>query len=267
MSEIDTSTQVDTKPVILRGRAWGPNTWNNYDESDLNFLKEFCSENTETYYINQEVGEEGTPHLQFCFKFKNARTFNSLKKIFPKCHLEKSKNWLATINYCKKIDTAIKPNINNERTVKDPLEGKELRPFQIKILEILEQDPDDRTINWVYDRLGNAGKTTLAKHLCIKYPNECLYVGGKASDIKYGVFNFLKKNNLRVVILDLTRSLEGYVSWQGIEEIKNGIFYNTKYESAMCIYDCPHLIIFANFEPEIDKLSIDRWNIINLEDF
>ena len=64
--------------------------------------------------------------------------------------------------------------------------------------------------------------------------------------------------------MDFTRDVEEYVSYQAIEAIKNGIFYNTKYESKMITYNSPHVIIFANFFPDITKLSSDRWVIREL---
>ena len=34
-----------------------------------------------------------------------------------------------------------------------------------------------------------------------------------------------------------------------------------KYESKPICRNSPHVIIFANFEPDLDKLSNDRWII------
>lgn len=269
MNVAPTPDTVDTLPrnTNNRGKVWGPCTLNNWTLDELNFLKSYCENNCEDYRINQEIGENSTPHLQFCMKFKNARGFNALKKLFPRAHIEKSKNWSATKNYCEKSETQVAECIKpiNIIRCKDPLEGKELRPFQHQILDLIEQEPDDRTINWVYDLKGSAGKTTLAKHLCLKYPNEILYLSGKASDMKYGVMNFIDAgHNIKAIMIDLTRSVENFVSYEGIESLKNGIYYNTKYECKMVIYDSPHIIIFANFEPEYEKLSEDRWNIITL---
>lgn len=251
-----------------RGRCWGPCTWNNYTEEDLTelniWLKNECIES----YINIEVSESGTPHLQFCFKFQNARTFDSLKKRYPKAHFETSNNWNATKNYCCKVETAISniTNTSTRRPLKDPLDGLELRPWQQLVMDIIAEEPDDRTIHWIYDNKGCAGKTTLAKHICLKRPNEVLYISGKSADIKYGITQFLQneKNDMYVCFIDLTRSIENFVSYEGIESIKNGIFYNTKYESGMVIFNNPHVIVLANFEPDYSKLSLDRWNVITL---
>lgn len=262
----------DTAPcnTKLRGRCWGPNTWNNYSEEEFKDLTDWLQLNCLDFAAQREIGENGTKHIQFAMKFKNARSFAALKKLFPKVHFEKSRNWEMAKNYCKKIDSRDgDPVIKQHRHVKDPLSGKELYDWQIELLESIKEEPDDRTINWIYDEIGNAGKTSLAKHLCLSYPNECLYMAGKASDIKYGVFKFLQneKNNLRVCMFDFTRSIEGFISYEAIESIKNGIFYNTKYESEMCLFDPPHIIIFANWFPETEKLSLDRWNIIDLKNY
>ncbi len=90
---------------------------------------------------------------------------------------------------------------------------------------------------------------------------ECLYLGGKSTDIKYGVVEYLKKKDLYLVCFDLVRSMESYVSYEAIEAVKNGIFYSGKYEGGMCIFNKPHVFIFANFIPEVRKLSVDRWDI------
>lgn len=268
ISDTDTN-DTSSRNTNIRARCWGPNTWNNYTAEDLAMLELYLKNECEEGRINPEVGENGTPHLQFCLKFKNARYFAALKKQFPEVHWERSRNWIATLSYCSKIETAVGPTIihnKRKRTVKDPLEGREMRPIQQEIITITDEEPDDRTIVWVVDPEGGAGKTTLAKHLCINRPREVLYIGGKSSDIKYGITQFLDNpdNHLRIVIIDLTRSLEGFVSYEGLEAVKNGIFYNTKYESQMVVFDNPHVVVFANFAPDESKMSADRWNIIEV---
>jgi len=251
-------------------RAFGPCTWNNYSPENLTWLEKNLGQIAEEFYINEEVGDEGTPHLQFCFRFKNPRSFKSVVGHFPGCHIEKSNNWPATKSYCCKKETAVGHKEGKKgkvaRSIKDPLDGKTMRPFQEEIAGMMEEEPDDRTINWYYDLNGNIGKTTLAKHLCIKYPGKVLYMGGKAADIKYGVTSFLETetNELKIAIFDAPRTSEKFMSYEAIEAIKNGIFYNTKYESKMIVFDSPHVVVFSNFEPERSKLSNDRWRVIDL---
>ncbi len=42
------------------------------------------------------------------------------------------------------------------------------------------------------------------------------------------------------------------------------VFFSSKYESGMCLGNCPHLLIFANFKPDLSNMSLDRWVVKNL---
>lgn len=68
-------------------------------------------------------------------------------------------------------------------------------------------------------------------------------------------------------MIDIPRSVDiDFLSYTGIEEIKNGCFFCGKYESDMVIMPIPHIIIFSNEEPNVDKLSADRWDIKNIRE-
>lgn len=93
-------------------------TLNNYTEEDYVRLT-----NIQCNYliVGKEVGESGTPHLQCYFKFKNARTFASLKKeMGDKAHIEKAAgNAQHNQAYCSKggdyIEKGVLP-IQGKRT-------------------------------------------------------------------------------------------------------------------------------------------------------
>ncbi len=104
------SEQVCEGGVILRkeppkkGRNWCF-TLNNYSESEILSLTQ-DEKNEYEYIFQEEVGENGTPHLQGLICFKNARSFESVKKLVsPRCHLEYCRNKNASIKYCSKEDT------------------------------------------------------------------------------------------------------------------------------------------------------------------
>lgn len=266
----------NTKTASVRSRTWML-TWNNYSEEEKDNFTKWVEENCIDYAINPEVGKNGTPHLQIFIEFKNPRTFSSLKKRWNKPHIEQCWKPDKAKVYCSKEDTRVGETILPKKAppVKDPLEGLELKDWQKRLLAILNGEPDERKVIWIYDSVGNSGKTTLAKHLCIKYPDEALYLTGGPSNCKYGVTSFLysktkgklERNHreLKIALFDFTRSQDDRVSYQAIEEIKNGIFFNTKYESMMVTYNKPHVVIFSNFYPELNKLSQDRWDIWDLE--
>ena len=58
---------------------------------------------------------------------------------------------------------------------------------------------------------------------------------------------------------------EEQINYQVMESIKNGRVFSAKYESKMKVFDPPHVICFANFEPKREAMSADRWAIVDLE--
>jgi len=219
------------------------------------------------YACQEETGEkEDTPHIQGYLYFKSAKTFSAVKKQLPTVHLEKARNKHAAAKYCLKNKTRtgrqwILGYGANKRARRDPLEGVTMYPWQEEIMSILADEPAERTIHWYWESKGKSGKTSLAIHICLTC-EDAIYINGKAADMKCAIMEM--KDPPSVCIIDLTRSREAYVSYSGMEEIKNGIFFSGKYKSGMKMFEPPHLIVFANFSPCIDKLSLDRWNIVNI---
>lgn len=253
----------NTKTPALRSRTW-VFTINNHNDTDI---REFMTLATSAvaYRVQEERGEQKTEHLQGVIKFKNARTFDRMKKNLPRAHLEKCKHWKESVEYCSKptFDTARSWQHGIPKKVIDPMQGLRPRDWQIKLLNILRQRPHPRKIHWMWESKGNTGKTTIAKHICMT--QNAIYVRGKAADIKYAVAAHLaEKGELDILIIDLPRTMDGYVSYTAIEEVKNGIFFTTKYESGMTLFNPPHLVVFANSPPDINKLSEDRWDITTI---
>lgn len=237
-------------------RAWCL-TINNYKDEDLLKFDKF-----DKYIVGDEVGANGTKHLQCWIYKKNKIRFNTLKKIFPEAHIEKAKGSMEdNIKYCSKEKVLLSRGI--KEPIIDYLKNKELYQWQKNLLYIYNNDINERKIYWFVDLVGCKGKTSFARHLIVnKY--KVIYVCGKSKDIKYGLIKQLENDDVRMVIFDFTRTNENYISYQAIEELKNGIFFSSKYESGMCIFNIPHVICFSNFEPDESRLSKDRWNIINL---
>ncbi len=239
-------------------------TLNNPEKDDKEILIDILGQKGQ-YLFQLEKGKEGTIHYQGVFFSKSNIAFTTLQKINGKIHWEKARNKKACLEYCSKEDTHIQgeryTNIKLPRKLKDPLKDLELYKFQKDILDMIKTEPDDRKIYWFWDEEGNIGKTTLAKHICMNY--NAIYLGGKGADIKYGVSQYISKHpeGLDICIFGFPRSLEDYVSYQSLEEIKDGFFFSGKYEGGMCMYNTPHVIVMANFQPNTSKLSSDRWVI------
>lgn len=259
---------ITSSPPEKRYRNW-LFTLNNYTQEEILYIENWCITQKAQYIFQEEKGKEGTPHLQGTIFLKNGKTFSAFKKDHPRMWFEQIRNKKGAANYCKKEDTRngkIYTNMKQYTPLKDPMENKTLKSWQKEILTITSNPPDERKIHWYYDTIGGIGKTQFAKHLCMK--NKCyLYLNGKAADMKYAIAQSIENNIYpECIMIDLTRTSEAFVSYQGIEEIKNGIFFSGKYKAGMCLFDIPHIIIFSNFPPELHSLSMDRWIVNNLTD-
>ena len=141
------------------------------------------------------------------------------------------------------------------------------RPFQKHIIDIINsQKPDDRTIYWFWEPNGNVGKTALAKWLHRTYG--AIVAGGSSADIKHALARVrdIVGSDPTVILVDLVRSYyPTKQTYTAIENIKDGIFFSGKYESAMLdMKSSPDIFVFCNFEPIIDRLSLDRWKIFKI---
>lgn len=245
-------------------------TWNNYPANHKELL---LAMNPVKLCFQPEIGhEEKTPHLGGLMKFQNARSKNSIRKACPGIYLEALINEQGAIKYCHKLDTKDGDTFimgytppKKEKVLKDPIIVE--RPWQTTIMQLCLTEPDDRTINWYWEPNGKIGKSALIKHFIIRHPEiSATAVGGSANDIYYAVSELVKqKKDPEVIFIDIPRDKGNSVSYEALESLKNGLFFNSKYESGCCIFNAPHIIIFSNFPPDTNRLSTDRWNIVKID--
>ena len=216
------------------------------------------------YVFQEEIGESGTPHLQGYLRFT---TKKRPKSVFDnkKIHWEICKKVSNAIAYCQKEDT--RSGQVYYRGIEAPFVQriKNLYDWQKEILNILKTEPDDRKLYWYWEKKGCAGKTTFQKYI-FTHLKGVLIVSGKAADMKHAVVDYLIKNKLypKIILCNIPRHSLNYVSYTGIEEVKDMFFHSGKYEGGQVCGPCPHFIIFANEEPEVDFVSKDRWVISRL---
>ena len=217
----------------LRSRHWLI-TINNFTTEDESNVKKW-----EKYVYQIEKGSQGTRHIQGYLSSKHQLMFSSVKKVFPKAHIEKCFSPKASQDYCMKSETRVRgPYSNYIDYPKDLFVMEDMKDWQEEIISLVQEEPDIRTINWYWSYEGGIGKTLLAKHLALNYG--AIVIGGKASDMKYAIAQCEVKP--KICILNLSRTTAA-VSYEGLEQIKDGLFFSAKYESGMCVYDCPHVIV------------------------
>lgn len=264
------ATKCDGEEVILNSspnsdfqcRRWCL-TINNYSKYDVDAITATSATKNWLYIIGEEIGENGTPHLQIYIETKTSCRFNTLKKLFPTAHIEKAiADRESNLIYCSK-DNKFIHNFPWYKECPTIIQEKDFYNWQKQIIDLLKSEPNGRTINWIYDRIGNQGKSALCKY--IGYNNIGTYIrNGKSEGIK----KVLLDNKIsRDIVIDICRSQEQYVSYAVMEELKDGYLFCTKYEGGMKYITTPHIIVFANFLPDLNRLSMDRWEIIELKDF
>ncbi len=252
-------------PPKKRYRNWCF-TYNNYDKSIITQIISFFK--SDIYVFQEETGSEGTKHLQGCLILQNGCTFSALKLKIPGAHIERMRSKKASIAYCCKLNTRTGKVFHNNIILPEPIFDKlsvcTLFKWQQQVVNIVRIKPDDRTIHWFWEPKGNTGKSVLCKHLVLNF--DAIIVGGRATDAQYAIINRLKNNKpIPIVIFDIPRNQNNNISYTAVENIKNGLFFSAKYESDMCIFNSPHILIFANYEPQQSELSIDRWDIHEIE--
>jgi hypothetical protein len=239
-------------------------TLNNYTEEHINIISAVVPEKCIKYIIGKEISKSGTPHLQgFCYFKERVRPLSEIP--IKEIHWEKALGNDLSQNYCGKDDDVIlfkgipKPLVLVTRDM--------LRPNQLKIADMFIEDEHPifgRNIYWFWEEHGNWGKSFLCTHM-IDFMG-AMEVSGASADVLCGVTNWIEKNGEapRIIIFDIPRVNKGHVSYQAIEKIKDGKFFSGKYESGMVRFNKPHILCFANEEPEDWKLSKDRWKVQEL---
>ena len=248
----------------LRARGWCF-TWNNYSDEDFKNIKTWMSQKSH-WVVGKEIAPETqTPHLQGYFYGKQQIRFETLKRLWPKCHWEVARgDHRSQLTYCTKAG-AYETNME-KLDIKKFLLKKQYatvvwQPWQQEVLDLLDLEPDDRTIHWFWEPTGRVGKSFLAKYIALT--NEIIIADGKRDN----VFNQINQavnvegKTVRIIILDVPRHQLEYINYGMLEQIKNGMIYSGKYEGGQIFLDWVHVLIFANQPPDERKMSADRWNI------
>jgi len=210
--------------------------------------------------------ETGYLHWQLYIHCKKRVRLTWLKAHFNgQAHFELCKAIDKSNEYCFKDGSRVEgpyhwPEPAEASAVKDPMEGLTLRPWQQQVVDCISGPVSNRTVHWFYEEVGNSGKTTLAKHLVLKYG--AVVIQGAGKDILHQAS---KCKDTKLYVLDIPRCSEGHVSYQSIEALKNGLWFSGKYEGSMCVRNPAHVVCFSNHHPDVSMLSRDRWNLQLIE--
>lgn len=192
--------------------------------------------------------------------------------------LEDEKHWTEKVWECKTVSevlsvtakpsdamgmiTAFKyrPRVKVEMTI-------EMKEWQKECVKWIEEPENRRRVYWIYDEVGGAGKSQFCEWA---YFNKGALVIKGVGGYKDGptiIKNAIDKGwDQKILLIDLPRGSErsdGIYSL--IEQVKDGFITALKYESESITLDAkPHVIVFSNWVPHVNQLSIDRWRIYEL---
>lgn len=226
-------------------------------------------------------------HFQVAFETKDRKRQSTIINYFskelsiPKENITVDKmhgTWLEAVTYVTKEETrkvGDSPKVSGN--VLAPYTGQDLEvlksrdtrfPWQNKIMDLICKDnplnvqpATDREVYWITDIHGCSGKSLFVKYLC--------YYNSAIKKISFGTSNQLRSGIIdagpaKVYVVDLPRTLGKEDSLNNvitvIEDLKSGFVvsnFHGKSRQLMCMP--PHVIVFANMECPIDKLSHDRW--------
>jgi len=135
-----------------------------------------------------------------------------------------------------------------------------LRTWQADLNRTLNLSPSERTIIFIVDRVGNKGKSWFFHYYCGNHDDAQVIIPGKKADMAY-----MLEETHRVYLFDCPRSKQGdFIQYDFLEEVKNGYVFSSKYESRIKEFKQPHVVVAMNEEPDMNKLSNDRYEIVEL---
>lgn len=136
--------------------------------------------------------------------------------------------------------------------------GGDLREWQSNLERQLLVAPDDRSILFVVDEVGNQGKTWFQKYMCSKYSQVQLLLTGKRDDMCYAV-----DEEKTIFLINVPRNGMQFLQYTVLEMLKDGIVHSPKYESVTKFLRKCHVVVFCNEYPDMLVMTQDRYLIFN----
>lgn len=147
------------------------------------------------------------------------------------------------------------------RAPEPTLQEGDTRPWQRELEDLLDLPADDRSIRFYIDAAGGEGKTWFQKYYFTKHSERVQLLGvGKRDDMAYAI-----DESKGVFLINVPRGGMEYLQYTILEQLKDRMVFSTKYQACMKIINTtPHVIVFCNEQPEMDKMSEDRYVINHL---
>lgn len=232
-------------------------------------LKEYAKK----WVFQLEKGDSGYEHYQGRISLIKKRRLTELAKLLKGtelegCHLSVTHD-KDEDSYCMKADTRLDGPWSNTDEVKikcwDMADIIDLRPWQKSLIDIAGR-LDKRHINVILDKKGNIGKTTLCKYMGI---NKIARIIPFVNDYKELMQIVMDCPVAMNYVIDMPRAINKdklNQLYSGIETMKGGYAYDTRYHFKDRWFGNPNVFVFTNIMPPNDLLSGDRWVLWEIND-
>lgn len=166
--------------------------------------------------------------------------------------------------YCGRFLTQYKIDFDQRSIangLKDSTASAQLRSWQNVLLEIVAQPCSERKVRWFWESAGNVGKSWMARYLALHH-NALILGAMKKADMLHAITKTITGKT--IVVFDLTRTTEEgavEVVYEVMEQLHNQVIFSGKYDSQVLYIPKCHTVVFANYEPNKARMSLDRWDV------
>lgn len=143
-----------------------------------------------------------------------------------------------------------------------------LKDWHKFIIDRLFNTANPRILLWIYDKIGANGKTDLLRYLIANFSDQIPFLkctGG--AEAKHIIKKWIEYyGDPTSFVFDLPRTMSDRDSLYTLAEtISDGLMTSTRYDGQNIGFKkCP-VFVFANFLPNTEAMSEDRWLIYNLD--
>lgn len=142
------------------------------------------------------------------------------------------------------------------------------RTWQQELYDEIQTRPNDRDIIWYVDLLGSAGKSNFTRHFETYIPDTFSSSSGALYHLStVAMEHYRDGGGFKQIFFDISREEKiDSTFYASLEAFKNGKITAKKYVGKTLMFEHPHIIVFSNSFPDLDKLSVDRWDVRILND-
>nr|QTE03359.1 MAG: putative replication protein [Emberiza spodocephala CRESS-DNA-virus sp.] len=135
-----------------------------------------------------------------------------------------------------------------------------LRDWQQELFDELEGEADDRSVLFYIDEQGNKGKSWFQRWYTDQGDKGQMLAVGKVADVA-----MLVDASKSVFFFNVPRGQMQYLQYQVLEQLKDKVVFSPKYHTELKrLSKTPHVVVFSNEDPDLLKLSADRYVIREL---